>query len=231
MTLDNRATAFLQDHPKGYGVSVVSTPTPSLANGDAQGYPDTGMVGRRLGAYRVATVVVPSPDALRWCVVVFWGQAEVSGTRELTRQGYEAYLPMVAIRRRDPVIATRWLTLRVPLLPGYGFLHMTQTESREPIEATRGVRGILRRPDGRLACARDTEIEKLVLGDVERMELPKTSGDVLKVGTPVRVEDGPFASFPGIVKECDGVKTLVSVEMFGRQQPIWLDRASVTEIK
>ena len=29
MTLDNRATAFLQDHPKGCGVSVVSTPTPS----------------------------------------------------------------------------------------------------------------------------------------------------------------------------------------------------------
>jgi len=163
--------------------------------------------------------------------VVFWGQAEISGTRELTRQGYETYLPMVAIRRRDPVIATRWLTVRVPLLPGYGFLRMTQTESREPIEATRGVRGMLKRPDGRLACAPDADISRLLLGDEERLELPKEHGPVLKIKARVRVDDGPFTSFPGVVKECDGVKTLVEVEIFGRLTPIWLDRASVTEVK
>src|SRR6202043_1909187 len=83
----------------------------------------------------------------RWCVIAFWGQAERSATTELTREGYDTYLPLVAIRRRDPVIYNKWNIVRVPYLPGYGFIRLTQTESREPILATRGVREVLRRPD------------------------------------------------------------------------------------
>lgn len=190
--------------------------------------PNSG--GSRPGAGRKPKpIIIPTyaPDVPRWCVVMFWGQAEISGTRELTRQGYDAYLPMTAIRRRDPVIATKWHTVRVPLLSGYGFIRLAQHESREPIEATRGVREMLRRPDGRLACARDDEIERLLKGEAERLELPEERGEPLKVKARVRIEDGAFAERVGTVLECDGVKTRVEVDVFGRMVPMWLDRAAV----
>jgi transcription antitermination factor NusG len=171
-----------------------------------------------------------APDPIRWCVVAFWGQAEISGTTELTRQGYDTYLPMVAIRRRDAVVPSMWHTVRVPYLPGYGFIHLTQRESREPILATRGVREVLLLPNGRAAYVPDAEIEKMQLGDEKRLLLPKELGPVMEVGTKVQVIDGPFTSFPGKVVQCDGVKTLVEVEMFGRTTPVWLDRTAVVGV-
>jgi transcription antitermination factor NusG len=165
-----------------------------------------------------------------WCVVSFFGQAEISAARELTRQGYETYLPLTAIRRRDPVIASMWHVVRVPLLSGYGFLRLTQAESREPILATRGVRELLRRPDGRLAWVRDAEIEAMQAGDEARLLLPKEHRPVLAKGAPVRVETGPFAGFPGAVLECDGIKTRVEIMIFGRATPMWLDRAAVVAV-
>lgn len=198
------------------------------------GGPRENSGGRREGSGRprkpAPTQPVYAPDTPRWCVLAFWGQAERSATTELARSGYETYMPMVAIRRRDPVILTQWHIARVPYLPGYGFIRLTQTESREPITATRGVREVLRRPDGRAASVSDAEIARMQAGDDKRLELPKVHGTVLAVASMVRVEDGPFAAHPGRVTECDGVKTCVELNIFGRATPVWLDRVSVVQI-
>lgn len=134
---------------------------------------------------------------------------------------------MVAIRRRDPVILSKWHIVRVPYLSGYGFIRLTQSESREPVTATRGIREVLLRPDGRAAWVPDGDIEKMRSMDAARLELPLTHGPALAVGTTVRVEDGAFASFPGSVIQCDGVKTQVGVDIFGRVTPVWLDRSAL----
>lgn len=168
-----------------------------------------------------------SLDTLRWCVYASWGQAETSSASDLTRHGYETYCPLVAIRRRDRVIPSMWHTVREPYFPGYVFIRLTQTQSREPINATRGVREVLRRPDGQAAWVPDSLIEKIRGGDEKRLVLPKAHAPILPVRTLVRVIDGAFTSFPGTVIECDGVKTCVGVEIFGRVTPVWLDRVGV----
>lgn len=165
-----------------------------------------------------------------WCVLSFWGQAEMSAVTDLTRQGYDTYLPMVAIRRRDRVLTSMWHVVRVPYLSGYGFIRLTQTESREPILNTRGIREVLRRPDGRAAWVSDDEIERLRSKDIERLELPKERRPILAIGTLIRVDDGPFDGHPGVVKDCDGIKTRVELNLFGRDTPVWLDRASVVVV-
>ena len=104
------------------------------------------------------------------------------------------------------------------------------TVNQLPILATKGVREMLRRPDGRPAWARDAEIAWLMLGDEKRLELPKELGPVLQKGVAVRIEDGPFTGFPGNVLECDGIKTRVEVNIFGRMTPAWLDRISVVVV-
>src|ERR1700734_4370634 len=63
------------------------------------GGPRPGFGGPQPGSGRprkpkpVALAPTYSPDSLRWAVLVFWGHAEISGARELTRQGYDTYLP------------------------------------------------------------------------------------------------------------------------------------------
>lgn len=176
------------------------------------------------------TPITYAADTPLWCVIAFWGQAELSATTELTRIGYETCMPMVAIRRQDPVLTSLWHTIRVPLFPGYGFIRLSQSESREPITATRGIREVLRRPDGRAASVPDLLIEKLIDDAPKRLELPKEHGPVLDKGAHVRIETGAFASHLGTVKGCDGVKTQVEVFIFGRATPIWLDRVAVVKI-
>jgi transcription antitermination factor NusG len=156
-----------------------------------------------------------------------WGQAEIPTARELTQLGYDAYMPLVAVRRRDPVVASMWHVVRVPLLPGYGFVRLTQTQPRERILEIRGIRELLRGADGRLAAVSDGEIDNMRADDESRLQLPKETGPALDVGTVVRVLSGPFTDFLPTVMQCDGVKTLVSVAIFGRETPVWLDRVAV----
>lgn len=191
--------------------------------------------GVRPGAGRKpkpATAPTPlySLDTLRWCVYASWGQAETSSASDLTRHGYETYCPLVAIRRRDRVIQSMWHTVREPYFPGYVFIRLTQTQSREPINATRGVREVLRRRDGQASWVPDSLIDKIRDGDEKRLVLPKAHAPILPIGTLVRVVDGAFTSFPGTVIECDGVKTCVGVEIFGRVTPVWLDRVGVVRV-
>lgn len=227
---EDRAGVGRRDAADGKTSSKFSHGGPRVNSGGAR--PNCG--GPQPGSGRPRKIQPIAPTQIRyasndpqWCVFAVWGQAETSAVQELTRQGYETYLPMVAIRRRDAVILTKWHIVRVPLIPGYGFIRMQPSESREPITATRGVREVLLRPDGRPARATDAEIEKLQGHDESRLKLPKRHGSTLDKETHVRVEDGPFASFPGVVMECDGVKTRVEVFIFGRATPVWMDRVAV----
>lgn len=199
------------------------------------GGPRPGFGGPQPGSGRPrkpATAPAPlyAPDTARWCVYAVWGQSETSSASDLTRSGYETYCPLVAIRQRDKVIPSMFHTVRVPFFPGYVFIRLTRTQSREPVNATRGVREVLRRPDGQAAWVSDALVEKIRAKDEARMKLPEKRGDEIEAGAPVIVREGPFESFPGTVIECDGVKTRVSIDIFGRLTPVWLDRVSVEVI-
>ena len=173
-------------------------------------------------------IAVVDPTVPRWSVVAFHGQAEVSATSELARQGYDVYLPLVAIRRRDPVMTTVWRVVRVPLLPGYGFIRLARTDPRVPITETRGVREVLLRVDGHPATVRDADIDKLRAADAERLELPPDRGPVLPIGAAVVITEGAFCDHPGTVLTCDGVRTQVRLLLFGREVPLWVARTTLT---
>jgi transcription antitermination factor NusG len=175
-------------------------------------------------------IPVVDPTQPRWSVIAYHGQSEISATAELARQGYEVYLALIAIRRRDPVITSQWHIVRVPLLPGYGFIRLARCDPRRPIIETRGVREVLLRPDGHPAVMRDADIDRLKADDADRLKLPLDRKPALATGALVSILDGPFTDHKATVVECDGVRTQVSMTLMGRLVPMWIDRIAVEPI-
>ena len=152
-------------------------------------------------------------------------KADATGLGEL----FEAVLvpteKVVEVRRGRKVDAER------KFFPGYVLVKVELTdEAYHLIKNTPKVTGFLG-ADQKPIPIPDVEAERILHQVQEGVDRPKPSVS-FEIGEQVRVSDGPFASFSGVVEEVDDerARLKVAVSIFGRATPVELEYGQVDKL-
>ncbi|MCB0711712.1 MAG: transcription termination/antitermination factor NusG [Ignavibacteriae bacterium] len=149
---------------------------------------------------------------------------------ELERIGLSEYVPHIIIPQekvfevRDGKKRTRMKNF----LPGYLLIEAILTKKViDVIQNTPSVMSFLGRKNEPEAL-QDHEVRR-ILDRMEERKNVETIVEAFEVGDPVKVIDGPFNNFSGIVREVNNQKQKLKVEVsiFGRKTPVLLDYTQV----
>ena len=173
----------------------------------------------------------------RWYVVNVYSGSEKKVAESLREQAtlktmddkiLEVFVPtenVVEIRKGAKVNAEH------KFFPGYILVKMELTdETWLVVKNTPRVSGFLGSRNKPQPIT-DAEVQKIMNQVQEGLERPQTNVN-FETGEQIRVIDGPFASFVGIVEDIDTEKNRlkVSVSIFGRYTPVELEFSQVEKI-
>lgn len=152
-------------------------------------------------------------------------QAAATGLSDMISEILVPTEEVVEVRRGQKVHAER------KFFPGYVLVKMAlNDETFHLIKATPKVTGFLG-AGAKPVPVPEAEVERIMRQVKEGIERPKPS-ITFEIGEQVRVADGPFASFNGVVEEIDEerARVKVAVSIFGRPTPVELEYAQVEKM-
>ncbi len=151
-------------------------------------------------------------------------QARLQELEALVEQVLVPTEEVIEIRKGKKVASER------KFFPGYVLIKMILTdETYHLVSSQSKVTGFLGSgASGRPSPVSDAEVAR-ILNEAEEGATKQVPNIIYEVGEEVKVIEGPFTSFNGIVEEVDEDKARlkVSVSIFGRATPVELDYTQV----
>jgi len=180
--------------------------------------------------------------AARWYVVNVYSGSEKKVAESLKEQAVlkkmEDKILEVLVPTEDVIEIKKGkkVSTEKKFFPGYILVKMDMDDTVwHVVKNTPRVSGFLGTRDGlrlKPQPISEKEVEQIMKQIKEGVERPEMIAS-FEVGENVRVTDGPFASFIGVVEEVDLEKARlkVSVSIFGRYTPVELEFAQVEKVK
>lgn len=152
-------------------------------------------------------------------------QAKQKGMEDRILQVLVPVEEVVEVRRGAKVNAER------KFFPGYVLVQMVMTDDTwHLVKETSKVTGFLG-GRGRPTPISEAEAQRIMHQVQEGIDRPKPA-IVFEIGEQVRVCDGPFTSFSGLVEDVDEdrARLKVAVSIFGRSTPVELEYSQVEKL-
>lgn len=170
--------------------------------------------------------------AARWYVLQVRTGLDAVVDKSLADARIERWMAQetIVVRRRGRFGMMRPAARTVPFLPGYIFVKVVWCAACwHALSGVKGVVGVLGGAE-RPASVVDDKILKLRAYVEHDPAAVREMMRSFQPGDQVSVDDGPFASFPGVVVEVDDKgRALIEVMLFGRAVPVGLDLAQISK--
>lgn len=175
--------------------------------------------------------------AVRWYIVQAYANFEKKVAevieKEAQKKGLSGFFEQVLVPTEKFIEVRRGQKFNAErkFFPGYIFVRANLTDDvYHMIKNTAKVIGFLG-SDSKPIPVSDAEVEQILL-HVQKGGVRPGSSIFFEVGEQVRVADGPFASFNGIVQEVeiDRSRLKVEVSIFGRATPVDLEFGQVEKL-
>jgi transcriptional antiterminator NusG len=155
---------------------------------------------------------------------------------EATRMGLERFVEQIEVPTETVTEIKRGKRVESErkFMPGYVLAKLEMNDQvYHLVKNTPKVTGFLG-PGGKPQPIPDTQAARMLNTKEEAAHAPKQKVHVdYEIGDAVKVLDGPFASFNGVVEELDfdRGRVKVSVSIFGRATPVELEFEQVERVK
>ena len=152
-------------------------------------------------------------------------QAEKKGLQERVLQALVPTEEIIEVKKGEKVTSER------NFFPGYLLVQMDMADDTwHLVNSVQKVTGFLG-SRGKPSIVSEREVKRII-SQVEEQHEKARSAMIFEIGEQVKVCDGPFNSFTGLVENVDPEKERlkVSVSIFGRPTPVDLEYSQVEKI-
>jgi transcriptional antiterminator RfaH len=152
---------------------------------------------------------------MQWYVIHTKPRQEQRALENLQRQGFEAWLPMIALEK---VRRSRLTQVTEPMFSRYLFIRLDTTQTNwSPIRSTLGVSKLV--SFGNVPAAVPD-----ALIDMLREWPPRTPQRLMNPGDEVQLVEGPLRGLRGIYQQHDGeARAMVLIELLSQPQTIQIE--------